>query len=233
MITTLANSLVAAFNRAQPGSLPSMFASIALGTQLRQGLHVALRAQVPALDPNGAASNTSIVLPDDAKAANISTAYARAGTGTLGQLTVVAPGTAPNAGQVSVSADGNILFYAADAWTSVDVEYRPEIQDTVEATLPCASGVVTLPAGLLNPSGATAGYAVTLMEAQRADTSTAQLVVTKPAATNSTTGTACLDFAKAHVLLDSADDATSVRVKLGIKSAVDLNALLEATSTFI
>ena len=30
-----------------------------------------------------------------------------------------------------------------------------------------------------------------------------------------------------------ADGATSVRVKLGIKSAVDLNALLEAPSTFI
>ncbi len=209
-----------------------MFASIALGTQLRQGLHVALRAQVPALDPYGAASNTSIVLPDDAKAANISTAYARAGTGTLGQLTVVAPGTAPTAGQVSVSADGNILFYAADAWTSVDVEYRPEIQDTVEATLPCVSGSIALPAGLIGPNGVT-GYAVTLMEAQRADTSTAQLVVTKPAATNTTTGTACFDLAKAHVLLDSADGATSVRVKLGIKSAVDLNAMLEAPSTFI
>jgi hypothetical protein len=194
---------------------------------------VALRAQAPAVDPYGAGSNSSLFLPDDAKAATILKAYARAGTGTLGELTPVAANTAPTAGQVSVAADGNVLFYATDAWTSVDVEYQPEIQDTVEATLPCASGVVTLPAGLINPSGATAGYAVTLMEAQRADTSTAQLIVTKPAATNTTTGTACFDFAKAHVLLDSADGATSVRVKLGIKSAVDLNALLEAASTFI
>lgn len=233
MITTLANSLVAAFNRAQPGSLPAMFLSIQLGTLIRQGFHFALRGVTPAVDPYGAASNSSIVLPDDAKAASISTAYARAGSGTLGPLAVAAAGSAPSAGQVAVAANGNILFNAADAWTSVDVEYRPEIQDTVEATLPCASGVVTLPAGLINPSGAAAGYAVTLMEAQRADTSTAQLIVDKPAATNSTTGTANLDFAKTHVLLDSADGATSVRVKLGIKSAVDLNALLEAPSTFI
>ena len=119
MITTLANSLVAAFNRAQPGSLPAMFLSIQLGTLIRQGFHFALRGVTPAVDPYGAASNSSIVLPDDAKAASISTAYARAGSGTLGPLAVAAAGSAPSAGQVAVAANGNILFNAADAWTSV------------------------------------------------------------------------------------------------------------------
>ena len=123
MITTLANSLVAAFNRAQPGSLPAMFLSIQLGTLIRQGFHFALRGVTPAVDPYGAASNSSIVLPDDAKAASISTAYARAGSGTLGPLAVAAAGSAPSAGQVAVAANGNILFNAADCLEE-DQEYR-------------------------------------------------------------------------------------------------------------
>ncbi len=239
MITTLANSLVAAFNRAQPGSLPAMFASIQLGTQIRQKLHAQLRDTALTVDPYGPASNTSIFLPDDCKAAAVATAYARAGTGTVGPLVADAGfSTGPAAGHVGVGYDGNIIFHAADAWTSVDVTYRPECQDCVEATLPCVSGVVTLPPGLIAPYVNAAGVAqpggaVTLMEAQRADTSTAQLIVTAMSATNTTTGTACFDLAKAHVLLDSADGATSVRVKLGIVSAVDLNALLEAASSFI
>jgi hypothetical protein len=230
MITTLANSLVAAFNRAQPGSLPSMFSYIGLGTQLRQKLPVTARNVVPTTDPWAAASNVSVILPDDCKAQTILAAYARTGTGTAGPLTVVASG--PTAGQCCVSPDGNILFYATDAWTLVDISYQPVSQDCVEVTLPCVSGVVTLPAGTLAPyvinGVAQAGGAITLMEAQRADTSTAQLLVAAPAATNSTTGSAHFNLAKTTVLLDSTDGATSVRVKIGIVNKVDLNALLEA-----
>jgi hypothetical protein len=71
------------------------------------------------------------------------------------------------------------------------------------------------------------------MEAQRADTSTANLTVAAPAATNTSTGTAHFNLAKTTVLLDSADSATMVRVKLGIVSQYDLNGLLEAASLFI
>ena len=224
MITTLPNSLVAALSRAQLQSLTSMLEQIQFGTQLRQKLPVTLRAAVPTTDPYAGLSTVSIFLPDDAKAAQILSAYARAGTGTLGPLMVEATGSTLAAGQCMVSPDGNINFYAADAWTSVDVVYRAESQDVIELTLPCVSGVVTL------PTAAVGAGAVTLMEAQRADTSTAQLVVLSPSNSAPSTGDANLNLAKTEVLLHVADAATSVRVKLGIANAVDLNALLEAAS---
>jgi hypothetical protein len=223
-LTTLATSLKNALNRAQPGSLPSMLQSILLGDVVRRQ-QTQLRAVAPTLDPYGPASNTTVVLPDDAKCASIRKAYARAGTGTVGELTIEALGASLSAGQCAPSIDGNIIFDSADAWTSVDVLYDVQHIHVLEATLPVASGVVTLPAGL--------GVACELLEVQRNDTSTANLIVAAPAAANSTTGTAHFNLAKTTVLLDSADSATSVRVKLGVVDPVDVNKALEAASTFI
>lgn len=224
MLTSLANSLKQALDRSNPTSVPSMLQSIAFGDVIRR-FPTQLRGAAPSSDPYGVSGNVSLVLPDDAKAATILRAYARAGSGTVGELVVEAIGASLSAGQCCVSPDGNILFDAADAWTSVDVYYVPAYQDVIELTLPVASGVVTLPVG--------AGIACELLEAQRNDTSTAKLQVKAPAATNSTTGTAVFNLAKTSVLLDSSDGATSVRVKLGIVSAIDVNALLEAASNFL
>jgi hypothetical protein len=221
MLTDVATSLKHALNRANPNTLASNLASIALGDVLRS-LPTQLRAVAPVLDPYGPASNTSIVLPDDAKAAVIFRAFARAGTATSVELTVEATAVSVSTGQCCVSPDGNIIFYAADAWTSVDVLYLPAHQRVIEVTLPVVSGVVTLPVGV--------GVACELLEAQRADTSTANLIVALPAATNTTTGSAHLNLLKTTVLLDSADSATSVRLKLGVVNKVDVNALLEAAS---
>jgi hypothetical protein len=223
-LTTLATSLKNALNRAQPGSLASQLQSILFGDVIRRN-NVQLRAAVPVLDAYGPASNTTVVLPDDAKCATVLRAYARSGTGTVGELTVEALGASLSAGQCAPSIDGNIIFYSADAWTSVDVLYTVHHLHVIELTLSVASGVVALPVG--------AGVACELLEVQRADTSTSKLVVAAPAAANSTTGTAHFDLAKKNVLLDSADAAVTVRVKLGVVDPVDVNALLEAASTFI
>ena len=222
MLTSLANAMKQAFNRSNPNSLPSLLAAFAFGDFLRT-MPTQLRGAVPAADPYSGAT-VALVLPDDAKASSIFYAYARAGAGTLGTLSVQPAGTALAAGQCAVGRDGNILFYAADAWTSVDVRYLPKEEDVVELILPVAAGVVTIPATFAASS---------LLEVQRQDTSTAALVVTVEAATNTTTGTACLNLAKTQVLLDSADGATSVRVKLGVACATNRNALLEAASTAI
>jgi hypothetical protein len=224
-LTSLATSLKAALNRSNPNSLASMLKSVLFGDVLRRE-PTQLRAVALTLDPYGPASNTSIVLPDDAKCEVVLAGYARTGTGATRQLIPQPPGAAVGtAGYVAPSANGNIAFYPTDAFTSVDVLYIPKHIHVLEVTLPVATGVVTLPTGV--------GTACELLEAQRADTSTANLVVTVPAATNSSTGTACFDLAKTHVLLVSADAATSVRLKLGVVDPVDINALLEATSAFI
>jgi len=229
MITSLANSLKKAFDRSNPNSVPSMLASFAFGDFLR-AMPTKLWGAAPTTDPYGPASNVAIFLPDDAKAEYILGAYARAGTGTAGPLTVVAYTATPSAGDICVDPAGNLLFHEADAWTSVDVRYIPKEGDVYELTLPVASGVVTFPANL----GGITGILVTdVLEAQRADTSTANLQVTAPAATNTTTGTACLNLAKTQLLLDSGDNATSVRVKFLAQCAVNRNLALESASSFI
>lgn len=222
-LTTLATSLKSALNRANPNSLPSMLASILFGDVVRRQ-QTQLRQAVPTLDPYGPSSNTSIVLPDDAKCASIRKAYARSGTGTVGELTIEALGASLSAGQCAPSIDGNIIFYSADAWTSVDVLYDVQHLHVVELNLSVASGVAVIPAAFV---------ACELLEVQRTDTATTQEKITAPAASNSSTGTACLNLAKTEVLLDSADDIVSVRVKLGVVDPVGVNALLEASSTFI
>lgn len=223
MLTSLTNSMKAAFNRANIGSLPSLFLQFGLGDWLR-AQKTKLWATAPTTDPYGPASNVSIFLPDDAKAETVLGAYARAGTGTTGPLTVVAYSATPSAGDVAVAPDGNIIFHAADAWTSVDITYLPKEGDVAEYILPVVSGVVTLPTSIV---------ATDILEVQRNDTSTAYEQITAPAASNSTTGTACLNLAKTEVLLDSADDATSVRVKLVQACNINRNALLEAASPVI
>ena len=223
-LTTLTNSFKSILNKANPVSLASMLQALLLGDVIRR-TQTQLRATVPAADPNGPASNVSIVLPDDAKCASIVRAYARSGSGTVGELTVEPLGASLSAGQCAPSIDGNIIFYAADAWTSVDVLYNVHHLHVVEVTLPVVSGSVTLPTGV--------GVACKLLEVQRADTSTVNQVVTAPSATNSSTGTACFNLAKTKVLLDSADAATSVRIKVGVVDPVDVNALLESASNYI
>jgi hypothetical protein len=142
------NSLKNELNRAQPGSLPSMFAAMKLGDVVR-ALPTTLRKAVPTVSaPYQLTTLDTIVLPDDAKANTILRAYARAGSGTKGELTVVAYGATPTAGQIAVAPNGDIVtVHSGDVWTSLDVVYLPEKYDVVELTLPVVpgTGVCALP----------------------------------------------------------------------------------------
>jgi len=228
-LSSLANSLKAAMNRGQPGSIGSILRTIAFGDFVRS-MPTFLRARVPlaAGTANPYVVQTganSLALPEDGKALVITKAYAFAGTGTKGLLTIdVDASTAPAAGHCKVSPNGDVLFNSTDAWTKVDVVYQPDKGDVVEQVLLVVTGVLTIPTQL--------GPAVRLLEAESlVGTHTGKFAVTTNSATNAVTLTACLSLDRLTVVFDNADDAvTSARVKLLVASAVDVDALIEAAS---
>lgn len=227
MISTLANSLKNALNRANLQSLTALLGAIAFGSVVR-ALTTALRGKKPlavaAYPYVVQAGAQCLALPDDAKAMSIEYAYARTGTGTQGLLTVDATAaTAPAAGHCKVSSSGDLLFNSTDAWTSVDVVYKPEKQDAYEsATATVASNVATIPSG--------AGLATMLMEAESlVGTKTGKFVIVQPGATP-ITGQAALSLDKTQVVFAAADAVTSCRFKIGVASSVDVDAALEASS---
>jgi hypothetical protein len=224
---TAGTNLVSALQRANLQTLAPAFQKMGLGQFIRS-MPTHLYAQAPAAagaDPWATAAAQSLYLPDDAKAETILTAYGRAGSGTVGPLTVVATtNSAPTAGNVMISPNGDLLFAAADAWTSVDVFYVPAKSDTYIETLSVASNAAVIPTALT---------ALILKEAQSTvGTRTGNLVVLTPGSTPST-GQCCLNAAKTQVIFASADAVTQCQVKLGVVPAIDVNALLEAASTFI
>lgn len=231
-----ANTLKQRLDQADPNTLADAARAVRFGTILRQAMMVSLRRK----NPDSPASNESnpyqlatlntLSLADDAKANTILRAYARAtaAAGTLGEMTVEPYGTTPADAQIAVAPNGDIVFLESSEYTDVDVVYLPEMCDVVELTLPVAANSLAIPAQFANaPSGT-----VLLMEAESlAGTLVSKLIVTVPASTNAGTGKANLDVAKQHVLFANADAVTQARVKLGICWAVDVDALLEATST--
>jgi hypothetical protein len=235
-------ALVTRMNAADPNTIADAFRILAIGTIMRQQV-VALRRQSPNLapvSPYNLATVQTIVLPDDAKARKVSRAYARAGGGTLGEMALTAyatPFIAPGAGAVGVTPAGDLAFLIADAYTDVDVEYEVAKIDPLELTLQAVpgTGVAAIPAryaGVLG-SGLSVGV-VSIMEAEvLVGTTVGKKVCFQAAAGAPAAGQARLDLAKANVQFAVADGAQSVRVKFGICSQVDVNALLEAASQVI
>jgi hypothetical protein len=151
-----------------------------------------------------------------------------------------------------VTPAGNLATLDADAWTDLDVEYTPAVQDVVEMTLPVVpgTGVLTIPAAFAGVAGS--GQNATIVkdasnnianavgvnmlmevEALAGTSGTGKLVVLVPGGTNPASGYANLDLTKSLVYFHTADAITSARVKLGVFSSIDLNALLEAASIYI
>lgn len=240
-ISTNPNSLKAALNRAQLQSIATIFEFIAIGDQLR-ALNTTLRAKAP-LGAGAAAQYPYTIqagagtwaLPDDAKAVVGISAYARAGTGTLGVLTYDGvEATAPAAGHWAISPSGDVVFNSTDAWTSVDVVYTPQKQDVVELVgigVTSGTGVCTLPT---TQNGVSPPNYVSMLEAEAlAGTTTGKKVVGLPVAAAPSTGLAALNTNKLSVFFATADAVTSARLKLGVASKIDIDALLEATSAFI
>lgn len=228
-ITTLANSLKNQINGGNINELQDILRFLKLGNILR-----AEQANLYGVVPAAAAANPyvfataqSITLPDDAKAGVVLYATARSGTGAVGALTPsVQANSAPSAGGIKVAPSGDLLLLAADAYTLIDVTYLPDIYDLFEYTLVAVpgTGVATLPVGV---------YATNLLEAEvLAGTTVGKKIVLMPG-TAQTTGSASLNATGTTVQFGTADGATSVRVKVGLKPAVDMNIVLEQAGGYL
>jgi hypothetical protein len=240
-LTTLVQSLKNQLNNVLPGQLADMLRAIGFGNVVRAFETYLYRQKPVATNPYVIATYQVITLPDDVKARVIGTAYAIAG-GVTGPLTVAtfASGTHPATGEISVGPTGDILVLAADALTSVDIAYAPQKLDVVELTLPvvAASGLCSLTA-LINattPAGAALGAGVVvLMEAEViAGGVTGKYFVDLPNDSNPGTSAHCsLKVAKDTVIFKVSDAVTSARLKFGVIPGIDLNALLEATGSYV
>lgn len=231
-LNTQPNTPVAVLDGANPNTLADTFRLLKLGTQMRQAMPVTLRRVNPASAAAEAhayqlSTLAVIALPDDCKAHTIlrATGLTTGNAGT-GELTVEPYGTTPATTQIAVAPNGDIVFLEADEITSVDITYIPEKMDVVEFTAVPVAGVVTLPTSL---------KAVLLMEAEiLAGTHTGKNIIVVPGAAPGTTLQANLSVSKLLVQFDNGADApTSVRIKLGIVSAVDFNAAMETTTPLI
>lgn len=239
-ITTNAFGGVAALNQANPNQLADALRSvdnsgqpkgIGLGSWIRQqsAQRQNVAASAAGANPYILSTSQGVQLPDDAKCGYLLYAYARAGTGTPGALTIdgVAPekfsGSEPAAGHCTVSPSGDIMFNHTDAWTGVDWLYIPMKYDTFELTLTVAANVLTLPTNIYKG----VAKVVSIFEVQATlGTSTGfkiiDVVGTAPAA-----GHAALNTAKTTVSFQATDAVTQARVKFGVTPLVDPEAFLE------
>lgn len=220
--------LTDSLNRANPNTLADQFRLIKLGQTIRQDIKVSLRG----LDADAAGSAAedlstldSIVLPDDAKAGTIFRAFAKVGGSGTGEMTVVGRHVTPTSGEIAIAPSGNIVLLAADAITSVDIEYLPERGDVeVVVELDLDTSVLTLPTA----------FSGNVMALLRADATAAGVTGRKNIFTQASglpaAGQARLNVAGTTVSFGAADSVTRAVVTLLVNAAADLNALLEDDS---
>lgn len=229
-ITTLANSLKAQLNGGNINELQDILRYLKVGNILRSfpAKMYGVAPTAAAVNPYVVATAQAITLPDDAKAEVILSAIARTGTGSTGVQLVndVQAATEPAAGHCKVAPNGDLLFQHTDAWTLLDITYLPDIYDLYEYTLPVVpgTGILTLPAGT---------YATGLLEAQALTGTTVGAKIVQMHSTAPSTGQASINGAGTQVLFATADAVTSARVKIGVKPAIDVNALLEAAGGYL
>lgn len=215
-----------ALNDATPGTLATILAYLKFGNVLRSG-PTALRGKAGAADASVAATAHSIGLAEDARAAQILRGYARVGTGTCGELTINAPNDTPNANkEVAIAPNGDIILYATDAYTKVDIDYVPLKGEVVELDLAVASNSMAIPS-----TYTTRGLLYLLKATVTAGDGTGVKIIESPSASAASTDCARFDLAKTHVKFDSADAATRATVRLLVASVLDVDAALEANST--
>jgi hypothetical protein len=224
-ITENEYSLKNQLNKADPNTLPDMFRVVQLGDVLR-AIPTSLRKKTPAADAGVLATLQSIVLAEDAKANTIFRAYARTATAGAGELTVVGPNVTPTSGQISVAPNRDIVVLAADAITELDIVYLPEKCDIIELTFPVVSNTMTLPASV------TSLGVIAMLEATAiVGTIPGKKIILAPAGSAPATGQARTNVARSTIAFNGTDAVTSATVKLAVSAAVNLDALLTATST--
>ena len=212
------------FNNANPNTISDQLRKVSFGDILASG-HMSRRKVAGVVNPYNLATVSTIVLPDNSKAASIVAAYSRAG-GVTGALTVVS-GT-PATGQIAVAPNGNIVTLGTDAITNLDVQYLgiPDV-DFIETYFPVASNAITLPSAL------TALGVVLLLEAEAVEgTGTGKKIILAPAGAPAA-GQAALNAAKSTVAFAAADAVTRARVKLLVAkpSAEQLAVALDTAAT--
>jgi hypothetical protein len=222
-MTTLKDKL----NAANPNELADMLKAIGLG-DIARALPTKLYAAAVVASPADMIANVQTTqLPNDAKAVKVVRAYARAGSGTLGELTVDAPpmSSATAAGHVNVSESGDITYASADAWTSVDVEYATEKLNVqiVNLLVSATADTFVVPTNF--------GTAVRLMSVTvTAGTTTGVYAVVAPSDSKpGSTKQVNFKLAKDKILTKATDAATAMTAVIGYAPAAskDLNALLE------
>lgn len=214
------------FNRADLNVLADMFRAFKLGDMIR-ALPTYLRKATTALSSSVVATARVVSSQSqEAPAAQILSAYARAGAGAPGALAIVAT-VPPAAGQVSIAPNGSLLTATADAWTDLDIAYTPEKGEVLSFSLPVVANTLTL------PSSVTDRGAVLLLSANAtAGTVTGQKIIVAPGTAPAATQSA-LNAAKTTVAFNAADAVTQATVTLLVASAADVSALLSQDSTFV
>lgn len=211
-------------NAANPNNLADLLREFKLGDLLR-ALPVQLTKQDPAAGSaaNGNLTTVDVIhLPDDAKAAVVLRASARAGSVT-GELTPVAYGTSPATTQIAVTPNGDIATnQGTDAISDLDLLYVPAKGDVYEFEGNLATGVLTIPPEIV------ARGVLMLLEAEiTAGAAPGDKIILVPVAGAGlpAAGRAQLTSNKSTVSFNNASDAgTAARVKLLVAPAVDANA---------
>jgi hypothetical protein len=228
---------------ASPQSAWDLLRALGLGDLVRQSVNQQLRQAVPVADPSQLATVQSVgvdlgtapsaiantVGSSPAAAASIMRAVSRAGAN-AGELAVVAYGTTPATGQVAVAPNGNIVVLAADAHTSVDVDYAPMKGDYLlipSLNVSAATGIGQLPASVTNQ-----GALLLLSATALSSTSGSNLGAFKvlKAGTAATTLSASLNITKANVVFLTADTVLTAKVELLLASSKNVDALLRGAS---
>jgi hypothetical protein len=210
-----------ATTRANPNLLCDILRGLAIGDILTQRVPRILRGQVPLVsDVILAAPLTCerIRLPDACKASRIRRAWARAGGGTLGEMTIQGLNANPGANAIAVAPNGDIVTRHADLYTSLDVEYEPVIGKLITLTnvpVVAATGVCTLPTPIV------AKHPHLLVSAvSKTGGLVATMTTTWRAAAAPATTFACLNLVGTIVYFAVADAVTSCDLTLMVDADV-------------
>jgi hypothetical protein len=133
----MADNLKEALNEAGPNNMADIARGVLLGDALASSGVRALQGAV--------VTANRLTLGENAKALAILACYARTGGTTTPITPIFTPGVAPAATQCAVGPEGDILFNAADAITSVDVVYVSPDADVEELVLNVVASAAVLP----------------------------------------------------------------------------------------
>ncbi len=218
------STLATSFNQGNTNTLPDGFRKVKLGSVLL-ALATFMFAAAPAAAPGEHAATLEVVrLPNEAKAAAVTSVYAR-GAAAPGPLTAAA--YPPAAGQYSIAPSGDIVVLAADLITSVDVCYQPHKLEVYEYTGPVVANSMAL-SSFLSTRGV-----ILLMLANATVAGSGGLKAIEAPGSAPAAGGAALSASKGTVEFNAADAVTEATVTLGIVPDTDLQALLLAETNLL